>query len=439
VRKSCIVQRKNSRLVVLHEDYIEICDGNMIAAMILSILIYWTDVKLAQREQEQEQRKATGEDIPLTPLWIWKSQEGFQHDLLVDKPGMRQVHRSTIATALSLLKDKKFIQARRNPHNNIDRTQQYLIEQDAINEAIKALPDCTIFSTRMSEIVQSNVGNQSMDCTNTDNGLPNFRQTIPENTNRDYDTEITEQREREVATATARSQSSSQNDLSEDDEDTVEREAVKPSQKDVARGHHQHRTGDNHLPAHSDLPDPVQPEHRKDTNKITEPPAPRKPRSNPTIPKRPRPQQQELTDEIPGPDIPEKAVAIMDRWDRVHKKPAPRTIKTIQAAQLLMVYDPSEDELRECEKWLYTTDRPGKPWYRSHGVHLPDIAEKIGSWQSLQNAPPPKPEKEESNEHKAAGFYSNGALFERNKAKTEAKIAEALAWDEARRAREVQS
>src|SRR5438034_4579538 len=187
MRKSCIVQRKNSRLIVLHEDYIEICDGNMVAAMILSILIYWTDVKLAQREQEQEQRKATGEDIPLTPLWIWKSQEGFQHDLLVDKPGMRQVHRSTIAAAINLLKDKKFIQQRRNPHNNIDRTQQYLIEQDAINEAIKALPDCIKSVTRMSENVQSNVGNDAMDGTNSGNGLHNFQQTIPEIT----DTEIT--------------------------------------------------------------------------------------------------------------------------------------------------------------------------------------------------------------------------------------------------------
>jgi len=111
----------------------------------------------------------------------------------------------------------------------------------------------------------------------------------------------------------------------------------------------------------------------------------RTPATKVTIPKRPT--QKPITME---PVIPDNVLAILDRWDSIHGKPAPRTPKAIQAAQLLTVCDPSAEDLKKCQDWLYTTDRPGKPWYRSHGVHLPDIAENIGKWQSLQDAPPQK-------------------------------------------------
>jgi len=80
-------------------------------------------------------------------------------------------------------------------------------------------------------------------------------------------------------------------------------------------------------------------------------------------------------------------------------------------------------------------DMADDPYYIERGG--PDICDVANNIHKYLNKK--KPKKEPSNEHKAAGFYSNGALFERNKAKTEAKIAEAVAWDEARRAREVQS
>jgi hypothetical protein len=194
MRKSCIAYRERSRIAVLHEDLLEICDGNMLAAMILSILIYWTDVKLASHAQDCEQAKASGEPVPVANLWIWKSHEGFQHDLMNDKDGMRKVHRTTIATALKVLQDKQFIASRRNPHNNIDQTRQYRIDTEAIQAAIRALPsltDCLKTDAPLSEIVQSNVGNQSMDCTISDNALPKNRQAIPMITISNYSHEIT--------------------------------------------------------------------------------------------------------------------------------------------------------------------------------------------------------------------------------------------------------
>src|SRR6266849_191789 len=74
VRTSCIRLRANSRLAILFEDYLEICNGDMLEALLLAILVYWTDIKLAKKD---------------TNLWIWKSHQDFQEDLMVDKPGMK--------------------------------------------------------------------------------------------------------------------------------------------------------------------------------------------------------------------------------------------------------------------------------------------------------------------------------------------------------------
>jgi len=157
----------------------------------------------------------------------------------------------------------------------------------------------------------------------------------------------------------------------------------------------------------------------------------RTPATKVTIPKRPT--QKPITME---PVIPEKALVILDRWDSIHGKPAPRTPKAIQAAQLLTVCDPSAEDLKKCQDWLYTTDRPGKPWYRSHGVHLPDIAENIGKWQSLQEAPP---QTSAVNGHSPPG--SNGAkprpsalVSEEQSAKNKARLYAAAAAKQAEKA-----
>jgi DNA-binding transcriptional regulator GbsR (MarR family) len=168
-------------------------------------------------------------------------------------------------------------------------------------------------------------------------------------------TEAVSKRERVVATAPTAPALPSQENSSEDDEDTQPRKAVKTN-----------------------------------TNTVQQPPAPTKPKLNTVKPIVPPKHVTKKPITMPGETIPGEALAILDRWDSVHKKPAPRTPKAIQAAVLLMVCDPTAVELKACADWLYTTDRPGHPWYRAHGVHLPDIAENISKWQGLQDAPPDK-------------------------------------------------
>ena len=87
------------------------------------------------------------------------------------------------------------------------------------------------------------------------------------------------------------------------------------------------------------------------------------------------------------PEIAPEAVRIMDDWDSVLKKPVPRTQGHIDAAILLIPCNPTREELDAVRKWLFTTDRPEKPWYRKIGVHLPDISKNFEKWRSLQEMP----------------------------------------------------
>jgi len=172
MRTSCIRLRAKSRIAVLYEDFLEILDGNMLAALLLAILVYWTDIKINKKESN---------------LWIWKSHADFQDDLMFDKPGMKPPHRTTIKSALDLLVEKKFIYRRKNPKLALDQTKQYLVDQKAVQVAIDALPPIVVKATLESR--------------NTDNATSEEQQSMSENrqsiaekptsNTNDYDTEIT--------------------------------------------------------------------------------------------------------------------------------------------------------------------------------------------------------------------------------------------------------
>jgi hypothetical protein len=195
MRTSSIRLRANARLAILHEDYLEICDGNMLAAMLLSVLVYWTDIKIAKKEENR---------------WVWKTHEDFQEDLLFNK-GMKAPHRTTISNALDVLSAKDFIQWRKNPKLALDRTRQYLVNLEEVQVAIDRLPPIvsrksdngmlenrhsTEQATEANSSTYTNVGITTYDeCRETDNALSEKQHCNvgkPTSNTRDYITEITE-------------------------------------------------------------------------------------------------------------------------------------------------------------------------------------------------------------------------------------------------------
>jgi len=93
--------------------------------------------------------------------------------------------------------------------------------------------------------------------------------------------------------------------------------------------------------------------------------------------------------------------SILADWDAVQGSPQSRTDRLRKAAREGVAAAPTRDELKGCRDWLPTTDRPNKPWYRSHGVELWDVIEKLGAYRSylalsiqpapLADMPKPKP------------------------------------------------
>src|SRR6266568_1269749 len=187
MRTSCIRLRAKSRIAILFEDFLEILGGNMLAAMLLAILVYWTDVKIGKKDSN---------------LWIWKSHADFQEYLMFDKEGMKPPHRTTIKSALDLLVEKKFVYRRKNSKMPLDQTKQYLVDQTAVQAAIDALPPIVVLPTLESR-------NSDIALSNKQQSLSENRQCNAEkptsNTN-DYSTEITESvitEERESVVASA--------------------------------------------------------------------------------------------------------------------------------------------------------------------------------------------------------------------------------------------
>ena len=118
--------------------------------------------------------------------------------------------------------------------------------------------------------------------------------------------------------------------------------------------------------------------------------------------------------------------SILADWDAVQGSPQSRTDRLRKAAREGVAAAPTRDELKGCRDWLPTTDRPGKPWYRLHGVELWDVIEKLGAYRSylaLSIQPAPLADMKQP---KPMDVYTEASLDkERNKKRIEALQARA--------------
>ena len=144
--------RASSHIAVLREDFVAICDGDDCAAMVLSQMMYWHEVKVASRDQaERENAKLLRmgkRPTQSTDLWVYKSQPEMQTELLA-KHGEK-----AISAAFGLLTARKFLLQRGNAEDKRDRTRQYLFNIPVVQSAIDLLP---------------HLGYDDPDPTNTDN------------------------------------------------------------------------------------------------------------------------------------------------------------------------------------------------------------------------------------------------------------------------------
>jgi hypothetical protein len=120
-RVSCIEHPARSRFVQLRDSYMELCDGDACAALLLADFVGWTDHRLSGQEER-------GGDV-----WIYRSREELRDDLC-GAFGLGKID-----AALELLMERGFLKRRRNPKLGWDRKWQYLLNVPAVQRAINRL------------------------------------------------------------------------------------------------------------------------------------------------------------------------------------------------------------------------------------------------------------------------------------------------------------
>lgn len=139
MRSSCIKHTKNERLVLIRESYINICNKNIVAAALLSFFEYWHNIKLDMREKNREANRVAqmhGEECR-------QDETLYQfHNMKELTEGIMSLGGETkIRDSIRSLTSLGFVSVHKNPNPryNFDKTNYFLFNSAAVNEALEKL------------------------------------------------------------------------------------------------------------------------------------------------------------------------------------------------------------------------------------------------------------------------------------------------------------
>ena len=125
------------KVVVVREDFMRLCEGKRDSAVLLSILTYWTEIKLGMFNQVTHENEAREKDglppIDIDDLWVWKSYE----ELLEESLGLLTEY--SLKKAIAHLKELGLLEVRKNPRYRWDRTNQYRLNLDVLIRKLKEI------------------------------------------------------------------------------------------------------------------------------------------------------------------------------------------------------------------------------------------------------------------------------------------------------------
>lgn len=160
---SVINHPQKSPLVMLRAGFKKICDGNIPAAVLLSIIEYWTNIKIEAEKQvniENNARKKEGVEIIKYDYWIYKTNYDFQFDSI----GLLKEH--DVREGLKIILRKSYVFKRNNPKYKWDRTPQYLLNINLVNNELQALNRLQTVDAVHSEYIDNRNGTGAESRTN---------------------------------------------------------------------------------------------------------------------------------------------------------------------------------------------------------------------------------------------------------------------------------
>ena len=166
--KSIPMQPKE-KVLVIREGYTAICDGDIKASILLSILSYWHDVKLSMQDKNIQANKVAekhGEEgTQDTTLYQFHSTQ----ELIDSSFGL--LNQKTIVKAKQLLVEKGFISLHKNPNPRytFDNTTFFMVYPDTVISALSS-------TQKMLEDTVKNAGRNSKNyCNNTIDNFIGFK------------------------------------------------------------------------------------------------------------------------------------------------------------------------------------------------------------------------------------------------------------------------
>lgn len=121
---------------VIKEELLEITkddDGkySLPTAVILSQFIYWSErVRDFQDFIEQENKRRMGDEIVISHGWFYKTAEELAEETLL------RLSKSNMLRHIKKLIELGFVFERENPYHKWDRTRQYRVDLNKINETL---------------------------------------------------------------------------------------------------------------------------------------------------------------------------------------------------------------------------------------------------------------------------------------------------------------
>ena len=140
MRTSIVNHPENESLVIIRQWQLVFCDGNEVAAALMSFFEYWHNIKLDVKSQNEKANEVAANhgDEPMADIKLY--QWHTESDLI---SGIQRIAKSnkTLSKGIELLENKGVITIHKNPnpHYKFDKTRHFLFHPDVPNEWLNSI------------------------------------------------------------------------------------------------------------------------------------------------------------------------------------------------------------------------------------------------------------------------------------------------------------
>lgn len=136
MKSSCIAHRPKMKIAMLKEDFLQICDGDIGASVLLAFFEYWHNFKLDQREKNTQYNQIAEKhgDPPTQDVSLYQFHTAPQ----IYENMMGLIGRKAIESGIEQLVGKGFISIHKNPNPrySFDSTRHFLLHPEIVNESL---------------------------------------------------------------------------------------------------------------------------------------------------------------------------------------------------------------------------------------------------------------------------------------------------------------